>query len=538
MAADAQVADYVIVGAGSAGCVLANRLSADPRNNVILIEAGGKDRSPWIHIPAGFFFTSFDEKLNWNYQTEPCESAAGRTLAWRRGKGLGGSSLINGMMYIRGQREDFEHWRQLGNTGWGFDDVLPYFRKSEGNVRGADALHGGDGPLKVSDTIFTHEMDRAFIDACTSLGFPHNPDFNGLSQEGAGQYQFTIGGRWRSSTSAAYLRPALKRPNLQVISGAAVTRLLFEGKRAIGVEFRRSGRTEIVRAAAEVLLSAGAIASPQVLQLSGVGPGAVVQSLGVDLVCDAAAVGENMVDHLGLRLVSRCEADVQTANELSRSLWLKGRAVLDFCVRGRGWLMSGPTGSGLFARTQPGSASPDVQYMFMPGSTPMTTTARAVDYPACTLLAIPCRPESRGWIRATSPDAAVPPAIQPNYLEAAADQRVAVSAIELARQIFATPQMKPYAREEEVPGRAVRSQDELLAYARGNCISTHHATGTCAMGPQPSAVVDTDLKVRGVEGLRVVDASVMPSIMSGNTNATVIMIAEKISDTILAGARA
>ena len=528
--------DFVIVGAGSAGCVLANRLSTDPATRVLVIEAGGRDTNPWIHIPAGFYRNIYRPDITWQFETEPVPGLDGRRISWPRGRVLGGSSSINGLIYIRGQKQDFDYWRQLGCVGWSYDDVLPYFRRAEGQERGADDYHGGSGPLSVSDLRARHELHDAFIDGCQEAGFRANPDFNGAEQEGVGNYQLTVRGMRRCSTAVAYLKPAMQRPNLKVETGAFAHRVLFDGKRAVGLEYAQNGVLRRVAARHEVLLAGGSLLSPQLLQLSGVGPGELLRQNGIAVVHELAGVGDNLHDHLGVRMIYKAR-HANTLNEISHSWLRQARAGLEYVFGRRGALMMGAAPIGLFARTRDGLASPDVQYQFLAGSTDKPGEAMH-PFPGCSLVAIPCRPESRGWLRIKSPDPNVPPAMQPNYLAARADQETIVAALKISRRVFHSPTMQRYLTEEFWPGSEIDSDEGLLEHAKRTGSTTFHQTSTCMMGTHDNAVVDTELRVYGVEGLRVVDASVMPAVISGNTNAATIMIAEKASDLIRAALRA
>jgi choline dehydrogenase len=528
--------DYIVVGAGSAGCVLANRLTASGRHRVLLIEAGGEDRNLWIHIPVGYAKLFTDARHNWLYNSEPEPELGGRSIIQPRGKVMGGSSSINGLLYIRGQAEDFNHWRQLGNAGWSFEDVLPYFRKAEDQQRGADDLHGVGGPLSVSDVSEPHPLCEAFIAACEQAGHPRTDDFNGASQEGAGYFQLTTrkGRRW--STARGYLKPARKRSNLAVVSGALATRVLFEGRRAAGVEYMQGGTRHVARANAEVILSGGAFNSPQLLQLSGVGPADLLRQHGIAMVADMPGVGADLQDHYQARFNYRC-AEPITMNDMMGSLAGRVGAGLRYALFRKGFLTVGAGYAGGFFKTDPSMATPDVQLHFI------LFSADAVGqklHPFPGFLASVCqlRPESRGFVHIKSADPALPPAIQPRYLSDPIDRDVTTAGMQLLRKIMGQPALARYIVEELAPGKSVASDADLLEFARQKGTTVFHPTSTCRMGPDAKAVVDERLRVRGFEGLRVADASIMPAVVSGNTNAACVMIGEKASDMILADASA
>ena len=527
---DGLEADYIVVGAGSAGCVLAARLSEDPGTSVILLEAGGEDTNFWIHVPLGFGKTFADKRVNWMFQTEPDPGAGGRSIYWPRGKVLGGSSSINGMVYIRGQHEDFDHWRQLGNTGWSSSDVLPYFRRSVHQTRGADEWHGTGGPLTVSDATYSHPICDAFVDAAADLGFPRNPDFNGEKQEGVGYQQTTTRNGRRCSTAVGYLRPAMRRPNLRVITRALTEKVLFDGKRAVGIAFRENGMPKTIRARKEVVLSGGAIGSPHILMLSGVGPAAQLAAKGVDIVHDLPGVGQCLQDHYSAAVKLRCKEKI-TFNDVMMNP-LKQLAVgVRYMIFRDGPLTMAAGPCALFARTRPELATPDVKISISPFSSD-NPAAGLHKFSAFTVIVYQLRPDSRGEIRLKSLDAAASPSIVPNYLSDPNDRRTVVDGLKLIRRILGTPHFDRYIDSEFRPGADVRTDDELLDYARQFGSTVFHPTSTCRMGNDAMAVVDPELRVRGLEGLRVVDASIMPTVASGNTNAGTIMIAEKASDMI------
>jgi choline dehydrogenase len=523
--------DFIVIGAGSAGCVLANRLTESGRYSVLLLEAGGRDRNPWIHIPLGYGKLFTNPKVNWLYQSEPEPELNGRQIIQPRGKVLGGSSSINGLLYVRGQREDFDHWRQLGNAGWSFEDVLPYFKKSENQERGADDLHGADGPLCVSDVSEPHPLCEAFIEASEQAGFPRNDDFNGPDQEGAGYFQLTARNGRRSSTATGYLKSARKRPNLTIVSDALTTRILMSGRRATGVEYRVGGETRVAHAKGEVILSAGAFGSPQIMQLSGLGPAEVLRSHGIEVVADMPGVGADLQDHFQVRIQYRCTEPI-TMNDVINDWRQRVSAGLRYALFRKGMLTIGAGYAGGFFRTDPALATPDVQVHFIIFSAEKIG-ANLHPFPGFIASICQLRPESRGHVRIKSADPAAAPAIQPLYMSARSDRDTMVRGMQLLRRIMGQPAMLRYIAEERLPGPLCQSEAEMLAYARETGTTIFHPTSTCRMGPDANAVVDERLRVRGIEGLRVVDGSVMPTVVSGNTNAAIVMIGEKGAEMIL-----
>ncbi|HEY4066185.1 MAG TPA: choline dehydrogenase [Burkholderiaceae bacterium] len=531
--------DYIVVGAGSAGCVLAGRLSEDPATRVLLLEAGPPDRSLWIHLPIGYGKTMWSDTLNWRFNTEPEPNMNGRRIYWPRGKTLGGSSSINGLIYIRGQREDYDHWAALGNTGWGFDDVLPYFVKSEGNRRGAFEGHGADGPLKVSDIGAKHELIEAFIEGAGQIGssgVARTDDFNGARQEGAGYFQLTTDRGWRCSTADAYLKPARHRTNLRIETEAFAAGLVMEGTRAVGVRFRQGGVMKTARCRAEVLLSAGSIQSPQLLQLSGIGPRTLLAQHGIPVVVDAPGVGENLQDHLQIRLGYECTKPITTNDELN-SLAGKLKIGLQWLFKRSGPLAIGINQGGCFMRAlqgaggEPLAPTPDIQFHVATLSADMAG-GQVHPYSGFTMSVCQLRPESRGHVRIRSTDPFEPPAMQPNYLSTELDRNTAVAGVKAARAIAASAAMRPYVKREVKPGPEAGSDAELLEFCRNAGATIFHPTGTCRMGVDAAAVLDPRLRVNGAQGLRVIDCSAMPTLVSGNTNAPAVMLAEKAVDLI------
>ena len=528
-------ADYIVVGAGSAGCAVAARLSEDPSVRVVLLEAGARDRSPWLHVPIGYAKTMYHPTLSWNLVTEPEPELEGRRVPWPRGRTLGGSSAINGLLYVRGQHADYDHWRQLGCTGWSFEDVLPYFKRSEDQERGASGLHGKGGPLAVSDLRDRNPLALAFIDAAAELGFPRNDDFNGAEQEGAGFFQVTARNGWRCSSATAYLKPARSRPNLVVVTDAHSNGLVMEGRRAAGVSLTRHGATLTIKAEREVILSAGAIASPHLLLLSGIGPAAHLQELGVPVVHDLPQVGRNLQDHFQARLAFRVKGP-GSLNKRVASLFGKAMMGAEFALKRTGPLTVSAGTAGLFARVLPGSATPDVQYHFLPFST-AKTMLELHDFPGMTISACQLRPESRGTITLASRDPMQKALIHANYLATETDRRCMVEGIKLGRRLAQARAFAGIVEAEVVPGAAAASDEEILGFIRRTGNTIYHPSGTCRMGGDPASVVDPELRVRGIEGLRVADASVMPTVVSGNTNAPSIMIGEKCADMVKAAAK-
>jgi choline dehydrogenase len=523
--------DYVIVGAGSAGCVLANRLSADPDKSVLLLEAGGKDDYIWIHIPVGYLYTMNNPRTDWMFKTEAEAGLNGRALDYPRGKVLGGCSSINGMIYMRGQARDYDQWRQLGNQGWGWDDVLPYFKSHEDFTPGGDALHGEGGEWRVEDIPIRWEILDAFADAAAEAGIPKVTDFNRGTNEGVGYFQVNQkkGVRW--STAKGFLRPAMGRPNLTVMTKSHAARIRLTDGRATGLDFWRDGVPCHVSVKGELILAAGAVGSPQLLQVSGIGPGAVAQQHGIELQHELPGVGENLQDHLQIRPVFKVKNTV-TLNERASSLFGKALMGLEYALFRKGPLTMSPSQLGAFVKSDPALDTPDLEYHIQPLSTDKLGDPLH-PFPGFTASVCNLRPDSRGTVTLHSADPRDKPRIRPNYLTAARDRDVAVKAMKITRDIvFNSETMKHFEPEEYKPGPSCQSDADLLA-AVGDLASTiFHPVGTCKMGQDDMAVVDDRLRVHGLTGLRVVDASVMPTITSGNTNAPTIMIAEKAAAMI------
>ena len=522
--------DYVIVGAGSAGCVLANRLSADAGVSVLLLEAGGKDNYFWIHIPVGYLYTINNPRTDWCFKTEPEAGLNGRALNYPRGRTLGGCSSINAMLYLRGQASDYDGWRQMGNGGWGWDDVLPYFKRSEDYAFGADEYHATGGEWRVEAPRVTWEIIEAFKAAAIETGIPETPDFNRGNNEGCGYFKVNQKRGIRWSTSKAFLRPAQGRANLTVVIGAQADRLVLEGKRATGLDFRHQGVPSRARALGEVILAAGSIGSPQILQLSGIGPPKLLHDHGLAVVHELPGVGENLQDHLQLRHIYKVSNTV-TMNQLEKSLLAKIGMGLNYVFFRRGPLTMAPSQFGAFAKSDASRETPNLEYHIQPLSLDKFGDPLH-DFPAFTASVCNLRPDSRGSVRIKSPDPREYPAIAPNYMSTESDRLVAVDAIKLTRRIAAAEALARFEPEEFLPGAEVRSDAEMAQAAGDIGTTIFHPVGTCRMGAGEEAVVDDRLRVRGVDGLRVVDASVMPTITSGNTNSPTIMIAEKASHMI------
>jgi choline dehydrogenase len=529
--ASADEADYVIVGAGTAGCVLANRLSADPTCRVTVVEAGGEDRSPWIGMPAGVARLFTHARLVWPYETEPEPQLGGRRLYWPRGRVVGGTSSINGMTYVRGHPADYDHWASLAGAGWSFEALLPYFRRLESHPLGPSHWHGADGPVRIGAVSYRHPLSERFREAMINTGVPDNPDTNGATQEGVGFNQVMMVDGRRVSAATAYLAPVRNRANLRVVTHALVRRIVVDDGRATGVELRHGGATRVLRARREVLVCAGTVASPQLLQLSGIGPAGLLRSLGIAVVADRAEVGRNLHEHVRTQVVVRTR--VPSFNQESRGLALV-RHVAAYALRRRGLLTATASQVNAFVRSSPDVARPDLQVVFRPMSGDYVGRRFASHpFPGVMAMVGLSRPRSRGHVMSRSADPAIAPRIVTGHLADPADADLLLRGLRLVRRVFATPPFRDAVDLEVQPGAGIEDGPALLAYIHANASSLFHAVGTCAMGIQGDAVVTPELRVRGVDRLRVVDASVMPAVPTGNTCAPVMMLAEKAADLII-----
>ena len=539
MVQDAGSFDFIVTGAGSAGCVMAARLSEDGKYRVLLLEAGGKDSYPWIHIPLGYAKLFNNPAVNWMFDSEPEEELENRTMYQPRGKVLGGTSSINGMIYMRGTPSDYDEWRQRGCEGWSWDDVLPYFGKAEDQSRGASELHGVGGPLRVSDQPTHWPLAQAMIEAGKQAGLPANDDFNGPTQEGVGWYQTTTRDRRRGSTAVSYLRPAKGRQNLVIETRAHATKILIENGRAIGVEFQTPAGKKSARANREVIVSGGVYGSPQLLLLSGLGPAEQLQNFGIPVVRDMPGVGANLRDHFYLQVIYRCSQAV-TVNDFANSWPRKIVGAVQYALNRSGTMAGNGMYCGAFARSDPRLERPDLQINMACWSTAERTRTGILPhpFPGFTLMPVHLRPEGRGTVRLGSADPLAPPAILFDYLRTEYDMRAMLAAVRLCRTIAEQPGLKPYLVEEILPGIAATSDEALAEFVRATGISNQHPTSSCAMGHGPNTVVDPRLRVHGIDGLRVADASIMPVVVGGNTNAPTIMIAEKAASMILEDASA
>ncbi len=532
------VFDFIVSGAGSAGCAVAARLSESGAYSVLLLEAGPRDTNPWIHIPIGFAKVFIDKSVNWKLETEPVEALNNRRLYQPRGKVLGGSSSINGTIYIRGQPGDYDEWRQRGLVGWDWDSVLPYFKKAEDNVRGADDLHGTGGPLRVSDVPTAWDLPTAMIAAAEQAGIPANKDFNGPEQEGTGFYQFTATNKRRWSTAKAYLGPAKGRGNLHIETNAHARRVLIEDGKAVGIEFQTPAGVRTARARREVIVSGGSFGSPQLLQLSGVGPGDLLSDMGIEVKADLPGVGAHLRDHFNTYLAFRCAKPV-TGNDLANSLPRRLMAGARYVLTGTGPLSSTGICAGAFLRSDPRLERPDIQLNMFNWAAKSRTVNEVIPFPfsAFTISPVHLRPDCDGSVRIKSPDPMAPPAIRYEFLRSEYDKQAILHGMRVAREIARQPALKDFMVEEVLPGPGVASDEEMLADVRERAVANYHPMGTCRMGDAIDSATDARLRVHGIDGLRVADASIMPSIVAGNTNAPTIMIGEKCAAMVLEDAR-
>lgn len=522
---------YIVVGAGSAGCALAARLVENGAGAVLLLEAGPADKNIWVHIPIGYGKTMFNPNYNWQFSSEPVPGLNDRSVYQPRGKTLGGSSSINGLVYVRGQAQDFDEWEKLGNKGWGWRDVLPLFKRSERNERGSSEYHGGDGRLGVSNIRGKHELVEAFIRAGEENRIPRTDDFNGATQEGVGYYQLTTRNGLRCSSAKGYLRPLRGNPNLTIETDARAMGLIMEGKRAVGVRYMQGGKVVEARADKEVILSAGAFQSPQLLMLSGIGAADELEKHGIPVLHDLPQVGKNLQDHLQVRLIYKCTKPI-TTNDSLKTLWGQARIGMRWIFRKEGPVAAGIQLGGMFARACPNATRPDVQFHFGTISADMAA-GKPHDFSGFTVSMCQLRPKSRGYVSLKSADPLAAPSIQPNYFSEKEDHDTMLAGIQLTRRLMSSSAMQPYVAEEFRPGPSMKTDEDMIAFVRDQGTTIFHPVGTCRMGSDEGSVVDTSLRVRGIEGLRVADASIMPLLLSGNTNAASMVIGEKAADLIL-----